>query len=180
VRVFAELVDDFRSLAAYAWFVPGVVISALLAILLGGRLGRRIGAHRIVATLLVFSVGTVLAATVTPSRDALMGAPGISSGCDLSRIGPAAWQDYAQVDDTSLNVLLFVPLGVSIALLTRSRLRAGLVLGAILLPVGVETLQLVVTPLGRACQAADVSDNLTGLALGLGLGLAVAWILRRR
>jgi glycopeptide antibiotics resistance protein len=169
----------FGSLNAYAWFIPGIAISALLATLAGGALGRSIRAHRIVASLLIFSVGTVLSATVTPSREALVGAPGVLSVCDFSRIGPAAWWAYAQIDDASLNVLLFVPLGVSIGLLPRSWVRAGLIVGAVLLPFGVETLQLIVTPLGRACQTADVSDNLMGLAIGLGLGFGAAWIGRR-
>jgi hypothetical protein len=38
------------------------------------------------------------------------------------------------------------------------------------LPFAIEGFQLVVTPLGRACQSADMVDNLTGLVLGLGAG----------
>jgi hypothetical protein len=44
------------------------------------------------------------------------------------------------------------------------------VLTAVALPFAIEATQLVVTSLDRACQSADVSDNLTGLALGVVAG----------
>ncbi len=165
--------------ADYAGFVPGLAISILVALILGGSIARRVGASRLVATLLILGLGAVLSATVTPSREALMGMPQISTGCDLSRIGPDQWSAYAQLDDTSLNVLLFIPLGMAIGLLPRTRPKAGLILGAIFLPIAIETFQLVAAPLGRACQSGDVFDNLMGLALGLGIGSAVGRIGQR-
>jgi glycopeptide antibiotics resistance protein len=167
-------------LSGYVWFGPAVVVSALLAIVLGGAAARRMRTRRALGVFVIFSIGTVLAATLTPSREALMGVSSSPSSCDLSRIGPASWSVYTRLDDASLNVLLFLPLGVSIALLPPSRLWAALVLGAILLPFGVEALQLVATPLGRACQSGDVSDNLIGLAGGLGLGVVARSVSRRR
>ena len=41
---------------------------------------------------------------------------------------------------------------------------------ALALPFAIEATQLVVIPLGRACQGADVIDNLTGLVIGLMAG----------
>ena len=80
-------------------------------------------------------------------------------------------RDLLRLDEASLNVLLFVPLGVSIALLPRSRLKAAIVVVAIALPFAIEAAQLVVLWLDRACESADVVDNLTGLAIGLGGGI---------
>jgi glycopeptide antibiotics resistance protein len=171
--------DPVNGLGDYAGLLPGLALSIILALVLGGSVARRLGTTRIVATLLIVGLGAALSATITPSREALMGMPQISAGCDLSRIGLAPWWDYVHVDDASLNVLLFVPLGVAIGLMPRSRIQAGLILGSVLLPVAIETTQLVATPLGRACQSADVVDNLLGLVVGLGVGLTAAWIGQR-
>jgi hypothetical protein len=52
------------------------------------------------------------------------------------------------------------------------------VIGAALLPLTIESIQLVATPLRRACQGADVIDNMLGLALGLAAGWTCVWISR--
>jgi glycopeptide antibiotics resistance protein len=87
--------------------------------------------------------------------------------------------NYLTFGTTSLNVILFVPLGIFLALLPRSRATVFAVIGAALLPVAIESIQFVATPLGRACQGADVIDNMLGLALGLAAGWTGAWISRR-
>jgi hypothetical protein len=171
--------DPVNGLGDYAGFVPGLVISVILALVLCGRVARRLRVSRVVAALLIVSLGVVLSATVTPSREALMGTPPLSAGCDLSRLGPATWREYVHVDDTSLNVLLFIPLGTLIGVLPRSSYRVPILIAAIILPFAIEGFQLVVSPLGRACQSGDVIDNLTGLVLGLGVGWTAAWIGRR-
>jgi len=164
-------------LGAYAGFGPGLVVAIVLALVLCGRAARALGIGRAFAWLLLVSLGVILAATVTPGREALHGIS-VAHGCDLSRIGPAPWSEYSRLDDASLNILLFVPLGVLIGLLPASRSRTGIVVAALALPFVIEITQLVVVPLGRACQTADMSDNLLGVFLGLGVGLAVAWIRR--
>lgn len=45
---------------------------------------------------------------------------------------------------------------------------------AVALPFVIEATQLLVPSLGRACESADVVDNLTGLVLGLAAGAVVA------
>ena len=40
-----------------------------------------------------------------------------------------------------------------------------------MLPASIELIQLLVPPLGRECQSADVIDNLTGLVVGLAAGV---------
>ena len=171
--------DPANELGDYVGFLPGIVVSVALALVLSHPVARRLRVSRTMATLLLVSFGVILAATVTPSREAVQSGTLGAARCDLSRIGLAAWTDYTQVNDTSLNVLLFVPLGAFIGLLPRSPYRAPIVIAAIALPFAVEVFQLVVTPLGRACQSADVFDNLLGLSLGLGVGLTAAWIGRR-
>jgi glycopeptide antibiotics resistance protein len=90
--------------------------------------------------------------------------------CDVSRVGLIPLRELTRVNEASLNVLLFVPLGLAVAMLPRTRGAALVALGAVALPFVVEGLQLVVTVLGRGCQTADVFDNLLGLAVGFALG----------
>ena len=171
--------DPVNGFGDYAWFTPGLVVSVVLALVLRGGVARRLHVSHTFAALLILSLGVALAATVTPSRDALAGMPQVSVGCDLSRWGPALWREYLRVGETSLNVLLFIPLGTLIGMLPRSSYRVPILIAAIVLPFAVEIFQLVATPLGRACQSADVIDNLLGLVLGLGVGLLATRIVRR-
>jgi glycopeptide antibiotics resistance protein len=158
------------------WFLPGVVIGAAIAYLAGRRVSLALGARRAVAVALIASLGLILSATISPLRAALeFGAVGTGS-CDFSRIGFAPLRDLLRFGDTSLNVLLFVPLGASIAFIPRSRLKLLVVFGAIALPFAIETTQLLWAWLDRACESADVIDNLTGLAIGLGGGAFAGWI----
>ncbi len=73
------------------------------------------------------------------------------------------------MNDTSLNYVLFIQLGVPLGLLPRSRRALGLVIVAFALPWAIEATQLLVPVLGRGCQSADVVDNSLGLLLGLGV-----------
>ncbi len=68
----------------------------------------------------------------------------------------------------------FIPLGFAIALVPRSCRKAVVLAAAVALPFVIETTQLVVVALDRACQSADVVDNLTGLLVGLVAGAVVA------
>ena len=168
---------DFSS---YPGFVPATTITVALALFLAGPVGDRLGCSRGVAWLLVASLGTILAVTLTPGRaDPLPELPPGSPACDLSRAGPAPWVEYLQLDETTLNLILFVPFGVAIALLPPSRAKAGIALSAVVLPFAIEGIQLGATPLGRACQGGDVFDNLAGLMLGLGAGTAARTMWRR-
>ena len=153
--------------------MPGVAIWVAVALAVGGRVGRALGVRRAVALALIVSIGITLSATLTPSRWALDFMAVGTGSCDFSRIGLAPLGELLRFNDTSLNVLLFVPLGVSIAFIPRSRLKVVVAVGAIALPFAIETTQLLALWLDRACQSADVVDNLTGLALGLAGGVVV-------
>ena len=175
------MIFDFVHLGgsrALPWFLPGVAISVGIGLTTGGRVGRALGLRRAVATALIVSLGIILSATLTPQWEALaFGAQG-SGSCDFSRMGLAPLRELVRFDDPSLNVLLFMPLGVSIALMPRSRLKVVALVAAIALPFAIETAQMLLPLLDRSCESADVIDNLTGLVLGLAGGFAVGWLAR--
>ena len=172
LRELADLLGD------YAGLVPGIIVTLALATVLCGPVARRLRVRRVLAFLLLLALGVVLAATVTPSREAVLyGAVG-SGTCDLSTIGLAPLSTYIGLNDASLNVALFVPLGLLIGLLPRSRYRLPIVAGALILPLAIETTQRIVTALGRECESADVFNNLAGLFIGLAAGLIFSSIRR--
>ena len=154
------------------WFLPGVAIAAIVSIAATDVVGRALRVRRPVAWAMVLSLGVILAATMTPQWEALaFGAKG-SSSCDFSRIGLAPLREYLRFGDTSGNALLFIPLGVTIALVPRSRRKAVVLIAAIALPFAIEITQMLLPILDRACESADVVDNLTGLVVGLAGGLS--------
>jgi hypothetical protein len=160
--------DEIEAAArSYPGFLPGMVVSIVIGYVANGRIARALGVGRILAYSLVFSAMLILSATLTPGGDPPHHAPG---SCDFSRLGPAPIAAILTIGDPSLNVFLFVPLGAALGLLPRSRRKAGLLVAAMALPFAIETIQLLAVPLDRACQSADVADNLTGLAIGLVVG----------
>ena len=163
--------------------LPGLGASIVAAPLLGGLVRRMLRTGPVLGWALVVTLGLILSATLTPSRAAIdLGAVG-SRTCDLSRVGLITADELLQLGDTSLNVLLFLPLGVVLGLVPRSRRKAVIVAGAVALPFAIEAAQALVPWLDRACQGADVVDNLTGLVSGLAIGAAtgqLAGAVRRR
>jgi VanZ like family len=165
--------------AAFPWLLPGMAVTVAVSIALAGPVGRRLSARPGVAWTLLMSLGIILSVTLTPTREALdLGAVGTGT-CDLTRIALPPLGALLTVNDTSLNVLLFFPLGVAIAFIPRPRPMVFAAVAAITLPFAIETTQLLVPWLQRTCESADVVDNLLGLGIGLGAGLLVASLLRR-
>lgn len=156
------------------WFVPGAVASLAISLALCVPISRALGARTAVTWLLLFGVGLVISATLTPQREALdFGTAGTGS-CDFGRTTLATLAFYGGDNDAGENVLMFIPIGVAVALMPRSRRTAAVVAGALLLPFLIEAVQLQVLALDRACESADVVDNLAGLAIGLAVGVALA------
>ncbi len=149
-----------------------MVIALVLALVLSGWAARRLGTGTAEAWLFLASIGVILAATLTPRPVGLESTLSGVTTCDLSRIGPATLATYLRFVDPTLNVLLFIPLGIVIGQLDRRQHRGRLVAAAAMLPLGIELIQALVVPLGRACQGGDVFDNLAGLVVGLVIGAA--------
>lgn len=158
------------------WFVPGVAVSAAVSLAAGGRIGRVLGARRAVGAMLIFSLGIIVSATLTPLRGTLDFDTVVRGSCDFSRMGLPPLSELRGLTDTSLNVLLFIPLGLSVALLPRSRRAVAVIVAAIALPFAIEATQLLLPALARGCESADVVDNLTGLAIGLAGGIVAGWL----
>ena len=168
-----ELVE---ALGDYAGLGPGIVLSLAVSFLAFVPLSRALAISKAHGFVLVLSLGLILAATITPSREALLfGAQG-SGSCDVSRFGLLSWWELRHIDDASLNILLFVPFGIALGLCPPSRARSALVAAALITPIAIELIQLTAVSLGRECQSSDVIDNLTGLLLGLLLGVLARFL----
>jgi hypothetical protein len=150
--------------------LPAIAIALVLALALSGWAASRLGTGRVVAWLLLANVGIILAVTLAPRSLALEPGSGGNPSCDLSRLGPASIATYLSFRDPTLNVLLFIPLGVLIANLDGRRQRRAFASGAAALPLAIEIIQAFAVPLGRACQGGDIVDNLAGLVIGLVIG----------
>jgi hypothetical protein len=155
-----------------------VAVSLVVAVAFSSRVAARLRTRRSVAALVMLGFGLVISATLMPTAAALDGIP--SDGvCDTSRVGFASVEVLTSVNESSLNVLLFVPLGIGIGLLPRSRAAAAVALAAFSLTFIVESIQLLLPVLGRGCQTADLVDNLMGLAIGFAVGLLARSLLPR-
>jgi hypothetical protein len=157
------------------WLLPASLVALVVSIATSAGIGRWLGTRRGVAWVLVITLGIILSATLSPlGRPA---AEGIGAGtCDLGRIRPAAAADLFNPTDVIVNILMFVPLGFAVGLVPGSRRKLALLGGVLVLPIAVEATQLLVTPLHRACESADVVDNLSGLVIGLVAGTSLGRI----
>jgi glycopeptide antibiotics resistance protein len=132
--------------------------------------------RRPVAWAILVGFGVIVSATLTPLRGALNFEAVGTGTCDLSRIGLAPVAQLMRLNETSLNVALFIPLGIAIGLVQASGPRAALILASTALPFGIETIQLLAPILDRGCQSADIVDNLTGLLVGLVIGTGLRFL----
>ena len=161
------------------WLLPGIAVAAVVAATLAGRLGRALGAHPVVGAGTIFGFGLVLAATLTPLDASVAPVAHVPLTCDLSRFLPASPTVLLRGREAAQNVLLLMPLGLSIGAGPRTRRMALVLCVAVALPFFVEGVQFLITPLHRACESADVADNLTGLACGLVLGTVLRALVHR-
>ena len=163
---------------AVPWSVMAMTATIIIAAVGSGVVARWLGTRRPIAALLLFGFGFVISATLMPTAGALEG--GVSSGvCDLSRVGLPPLGQLTRISLTSLNVVLFVPLGVAVGLLPRNRHAGAAIVAAISLTFVVESIQLLLPVLGRGCETADMFDNLLGLGLGAALGIVARPLVRR-
>ena len=161
-----------RVLGGIPWALPAAVAAIAIAGLLAVPVARRTGQTTAVAWLVLASLFVIVGITLTPSVQFPYG-----RGCDLTLATPTL-RELVSLNDRSLNIALFVPLGIAVmAIRTRHRL-TWLVLAAAVAPV-IELTQLLATPLWRTCQAIDLIDNELGLATGVVAGSIGLWAWRR-
>jgi hypothetical protein len=153
------------------WFWPGVVVSLIVAIIAARRVAPGGDLRPGLTAALVFSVGLIISATLTPLSGALLYGNLGTGTCDLSRFGLPPLVDLRGLNDTTLNLMLFIPLGVAIGLVPRAPVRGAMMLLAVAFPFVIEMTQLLVPVLDRGCQSADIVDNLLGLIVGFGGGM---------
>jgi glycopeptide antibiotics resistance protein len=154
------------------WFWPVTAAMVGLAILFSRHVARSFGTTRLHAFALLVSVAAIVALTLTPA-----GGFG-GHACRIPSSWPISLDDFMHPTDRGLNVVLFIPLGIALGLMPRSAAKAEAVILAALSPLLIELTQSMVG-LGRTCEAADVIDNLTGLAVGLVIAGAMGVLLRR-
>ena len=145
--------------------MPVVLMGLFIAVACGRLLACRLRCPWWVAVALVASLTLVIGVTLTPQ----------SVSEDVVDAGEISWPFtwiLALLDERTLNVLLFVPLGFTIALIG-SRVLWFAVVGVLALPWAVEGIQYLVTWLSRDAQWQDVVDNTVGAVIGLGIGLVV-------
>ncbi len=154
------------------WFMPGLLASIGVGLGANRRVAAVLTVSRALAMAGIVSLGMIVSATFSPLRQAIESGATSGGACDLSRVAlvPLAELMAVSQNDSLLNVVLFVPLGVVVGLAPRTTRKAAFILAAGLLPFVIESTQLLVPALARACESADVFDNLTGLALGLVTG----------
>jgi glycopeptide antibiotics resistance protein len=165
----------FELAATLPWLAPGSVVALVVSVLASGRVGAWLGIHRILAAFLLFSLGVIVAGTLSPLRGGGLLQPEAPRACDISRTWLATPLDLVTADDVVINILMFMPFGFALGAIPASWRKVVVILLAVALPFGIEGTQLLVGPLGRGCQSADVVDNLTGLVIGVVAGWPVSW-----
>jgi hypothetical protein len=151
--------------------LPGFLMTVAVSAVLVAPVSRRFRLQPVVVWILLMGLGGIASLTLTPHPGPLDS--GSTGFCDLRFTGLLSWSQLFSNNDRSLNVALYVPLGIGLGLLPRSRLKRAAVGLAIGLPVAIEFTQGAVSLLNRACQLQDVVDNLSGLAIGFLAGTAI-------
>lgn len=163
-------------LASYPGFLPGLAVTFVVAVALFRPVSRSAGIRPWLAFGILASLGLIVSATLFPDVLGLGRAEPATTGalkCDTDRWRPSLSQ-LVDLGESTANVALFAPLGGFAALLPVGHRRRA-VLACVALPLAIEVLQMLVPSLNRACQTADIADNLTGLAAGI----CIAWLLIR-
>ncbi len=135
---------------------------------------------------LVWSLVVIALVTLIPASEApgVVSAASRQTSCSWDIGGPAPdgfW--IFESGQRLLNTVLFVPSG-ALLVVVASRWRSGWLLvplGLVLLATystGIEYTQLELARIDRACDVTDIIDNVTGAAIGVGVGLVLALLFR--
>lgn len=174
---------------AFGQILPIALIALALAVAAYRPLVHRLGTHPVVAAGLLLTAVGIAVVTLTKAPYAV-GSPGGGSGFCLNGGWQPTWAPWpftGEISGRSLNVWMFVPVGVFCAL-TGARPVAGrppfgwtpVALTAVgaLAPLCIEAAQRTL-PLARLCDTRDVADNSYGLLIGAVLGLLLRQIVLR-
>ncbi len=166
----------------------GIALSAAVLLLVHLGLRRVLGDLTSASfVVLLWSLTVIGFITLLPAQGApgVVPADGRMETCSWDIGGPAPdgfW--IFSGGQRLLNTLVFVPSGALLVLAAARWPRAAVLtvpVGLALLAaysVGIELTQLALARLDRACDVTDIVDNVTGAALGVGLGLLLALLLR--
>ncbi len=147
-----------------------VPLAFVIAVLTARPVARRLSVAIPVAFLLVLAAVGILAITLIPQPDGRIAAT--DATCLLPTLSVPAGGRLFPLSDESLNVVLFVPLGIALGLMAGHPAAPRIAVLAVALPWAIEATQLVVPGLGRTCQSADLTANLVGLVFGVVTALA--------
>jgi len=165
----------------------GAAASGLVCLLLALVLRRRLGPVSALAVAgLLWSLAVIALVTLLPAQGApgVVPAEGRLTTCSWDIGGPAPdgfW--IFESGQRLLNTVLFVPSG-ALLVVAAARWRAGWWLvpfglaGLAAYSAAIETIQLELARIDRACDVTDVIDNVTGALLGVGIGLLLALVFR--
>jgi glycopeptide antibiotics resistance protein len=161
------MIESFLNSTPWLW--PALALAVAISLVLFRPLARVLNAPRPVALLILLGLGGIAALTLTPGEDAF--ARPFFQDCFVRLAPPIGVGRVLNLGERGLNVLLFLPLGLGLGLLPGSRTKLALVAGALVLPFVIEGIQYLAPALDRSCSTVDVVDNLTGLLVGLVVGL---------
>ena len=170
----ADLVDVTNE--AVPWAIPLVAASSVAAVVVALVLQKTRGAGAWLVAALIVSGALVVALTLTPNA-------GIEESSFVDpRFDRGPWgylrqpEYWLHLDSRTLNVALFLPLGLTLGLLARGAARWAILAFGFALPWIVEGLQAVL-PFDRDPQSIDLADNTTGFLVGYLIGLLVVRII---
>ena len=164
--------------AAAPWAIPLVAASSVAAVVVALVLQKTRGAGAWLVAALIVSGALVVALTLTPNagiEDSYFVDPRFDRGPWGYLRQPEYW---LHLDSRTLNVALFIPLGLTLGLLARGAARWVILGLGLVLPWLVEGLQAML-PFNRDSQAIDLADNTTGFLIGFAWGLIIAMVSTR-
>ena len=152
-------------------FLPNLAVTVTIGIVMGAWLSVRLGLPRRTAGALW------LTCMLLPLAYTLSAARGVGvAGCE---VGLAPWASITALfsSETRSNIIMLMPAGAAALLFPTGPRRLAALGAALALPPAIELTQMAARPLGRACQGADVFNNMVGVMLGfcLASGVWVIW-----
>jgi hypothetical protein len=164
----------------------GTLVSGAACLVLALALRPRLGLTAWTLAGLLWSLVVIGLVTLIPAGGApgIVPAEGRLATCSWDIGGPAPEGFWIfSGGQRLLNTVVFLPSGALLAL-TATRWRSGWVtvpLGLAVLAAysaAIEKTQLELARIDRACDVTDIIDNVTGAAIGVVVGLALAVVLR--